>query len=294
MNAMKASGNPIIRNKFTADPTAIVHDGKVFLYVGHDAAAAGIEEYVMNEWLCYSSTDLISWEEHPSPLRPNDFGWSAGGAYATKVTRKGNQFYWFVSTRYNRGGTAIGVAISSTPHAGYKDAIGRPLVTPDMLPSTQNVKANLDPTVWIEGNTPYLFWGNKTCYFARLNANMTEVISDIKMLDLTDFAEGAHIHKRNDWYYLSYGQGMPERVAYAMSHNIEGPWEEKGILNELVYNCETNRPCIIDLGDRSYFFYHNGALPGGGSHRRSVCVDELHYESDGTIKKVEMTSKGIL
>jgi hypothetical protein len=31
-------GNPIIRHKFTADPTAIVHDGTVYLYTGHDEA----------------------------------------------------------------------------------------------------------------------------------------------------------------------------------------------------------------------------------------------------------------
>jgi hypothetical protein len=64
-------------------------------------------------------------------------------------------------------------------------------------------------------------------------------------------------------------------------------------LNELAGNCETNRPAIIEFKGKDYFFYHNGALKDGGSHRRSVCVDYLHYNPDGTIKRVIMTSEGI-
>jgi hypothetical protein len=44
---------------------------------------------------------------------------------------------------------------------------------------------------------------------------------------------------------------------------------------------------------RWYFIYHNAALPGGGPYKRSVCVDELFYNEDGTIKKIAMTESGI-
>jgi hypothetical protein len=107
------------------------------------------------------------------------------------------------------------------------------------------------------------------------------------------FTEGSHLHKRRDWYYFSYGYQMPEKVAYPMSRSLRGPWEFKGILNELAGNCETNRPAIIDFNGKDYFFYHNGALRDGGSHRRSVCVDYLHYNADGTMKRVVMTSEGV-
>jgi hypothetical protein len=122
---------------------------------------------------------------------------------------------------------------------------------------------------------------------------MTELEGAIKRVELPGFAEGVHIHKRNNWYYLSYGYGMPEKVAYAMSKRIEGPWEFKGILNEIAGNCETNRPCIINFKGKDYFIYHNGALPDGGSHRRSVCIDHLHYNENGTIKRIVMTSEGV-
>lgn len=77
-------GNPIIRHKYTSDPTALVYGEKVYLYTGHDEAPLGKEGYVMNDWLCFSSNDLKNWEEHPTPLKAVDFKWSSGGAFATK------------------------------------------------------------------------------------------------------------------------------------------------------------------------------------------------------------------
>ena len=287
--------NPIIRHKFTADPTAIVYQDMVYLYTGHDEAPPGKEEYVMNEWLCFSSANLLDWEEHPVPLKATDFKWSSGGAFATKVVQKADLFYWYVSVNHKDiNGTAIGVAVSSNPASGYKDARGSALVAIHMLPEHNHLKANLDPTVWIDDDgSAYIFWGNQTCYFARLAKNMTSLEGEIHILDLPLFEEGAHIHKRDGWYYLSYGYGMPEKVAYAMSRNVNGPWEFKGILNEIAGNCETNRPCILDFKGTSYFMYHNGALKNGGSHRRSVCIDYLFYNDDGTMKRVVMTSEGI-
>ena len=130
-----------------------------------------------------------------------------------------------------------------------------------MLPPTNNDKANLDPTVLVDDDGQvHIFWGNKTCYYAKLKDDMISLDGEIRQVDLPGFEEGAHIHQRNGWYYLSYGYQMPEKVAYAMSRHIEGPWEFKGILNEVAGNCQTNRPCIIDFKGQSYFIYHNGAL----------------------------------
>ena len=78
-----------------------------------------------------------------------------------------------------------------------------------------------------------------------------------------------------------------------MSHSIHGPWVFKGILNDLVPNCETNSPAILEFKGKSYFIYHNAELPGGGSHRRSVCIDYLYYNQDETMKQVQMTRVGI-
>ena len=163
-----------------------------------------------------------------------------------------------------------------------------------MLPAVKDEKANLDPSVLIDDNgDAYLFWGNGICYFARLDRNLKRIDGKIQIIELPNFEEGSHIHKRDGWYYLSYGYGMPEKVAYAMSRDIHGPWVFKDIINDVPENCITNRPCIIDFKGQSYFLYHNGLLRDGGSHRRSVCIDKLHYNDDGTIRKVLMTVQGI-
>ena len=292
---MKLSQNPIIRHKFTSDPTALVYNNKVYLYTGHDEAPVGTENYIMNDWLCFSSSDLITWEEHHNLLKATDFKWAKNGAFATNIIYRNGKFYWYAAVNHKTiEGTAIGVASSSSPTEKFEDAIGHALITRDMLPQTDNAKINLDPSVIIDNDgSAYIFWGNQKCYYAKLNDDMISLDSEIKEVELPDFEEGAHIHKRNSWYYLSYGYGMPEKVAYAMSRNIHGPWEFKGILNELANNCETNRPCIIVFKDQSYFFYHSGALKNGGSHRRSVCIDKLFYNEDNTIKPVIMTSEGI-
>jgi beta-xylosidase len=287
-------GNPIIRHKFTADPTAIVHDGTVYLYTGHDEAPAGVHEYVMNDWLSFSSRDLTTWTEHPTPLRASDFRWSSGRAYASKVVERRGAFYWFVSVGDATGsGSAIAIASSRSPTGPFSDLLGRPLVAHADLPPTNNEKANLDPTVLVVDGVPYLWWGNQTCYFAQLSDDLRGLASPITTVELPKFEEGAHVHAANGWYYLCYGYGAPERVAYAMSRSVQGPWEFAGILNEIAGNSETNRPCIFEFQGQSYFAYHNGALPGGGSHRRSVCIDRLYYSSDGTMRRVMMTSEGV-
>lgn len=78
-----------------------------------------------------------------------------------------------------------------------------------------------------------------------------------------------------------------------MSQSPEGPWTCAGIVNEVPGNCATNRPAIIEFGGDWYFFYHNGVLPGGGSHRRSVCVDRLRHAPDGRMERVHMTTEGL-
>jgi beta-xylosidase len=290
-----APHNPFIKHKYTSDPTALVFNNKIYLYTGHDEAPSGTHEYMMNDWLCFSSADLRNWEDHGAPLKAKDFKWSAGGAFATKIIERRGTFFWYVSVNHKDiKGTAIGVATSSNPTEGFTDAIGEALITRNDVPFTDNEKINLDPSVLVDDDgIAYIFWGNKTCHYAKLGDDLISIDSEIKQVDLPNFEEGAHIHKRNGWYYLSYGYGMPEKVAYVMSRSIHGPWEFKGILNEIAGNCETNRPCIIDFKGDSYFFYHNGALANGGSHRRSVCVDRLFYNDDDTIKRIVMTSEGV-
>ncbi|MBT1699972.1 glycoside hydrolase family 43 protein [Fulvivirgaceae bacterium PWU4] len=285
------TGNPIIRHKFTSDPAAIVYNGTVYLYTGHDESPPGTQGYVMNDWLCFSSEDMIHWKEHPVPLKAKDFAWAKGDAYASQVAHRDGKFYWYAAvTHASFKGGAIGVAVASSPAGPFTDARGSALITND-----EATRTIIDPAVFIDDDgQAFLFWGKSKCYYARLKRNMTELDGAPTEISVPGFEEGAHVHKRGEWYYLSYGFEFPEKVAYAMSRSIDGPWEFKGILNELAGNCQTNRPCIIDFKGTSYFIYHNGGLPQGGSHRRSVCIDHLYYNADSTMKRVIMTTEGVL
>ena len=124
---------------------------------------------------------------------------------------------------------------------------------------------------------------------------MTELEGQINIVKgLPKFTEAPWIHKRKDWYYLSYAVEFPEKIAYSMSKNINGPWEYKGILNEIAGNSNTNHQSITNFKGKDYFFYHNGGLDvNGGSYRRSVCVERLYYNKDGSMKRVIMTTEGL-
>lgn len=293
---VKTSGNPIIKHKFTADPAAMVDNGVVYLYTGHDEAPEREARYVMHEWLCFSSSDLVNWKEHPVPLTVNDFAWAKADAWASQVIKKGNKYYWYVAVEHGTiPGKAIGVAVSDSPTGPFKDARGSALVTNDMTTQAKISWDDIDPTVFIDDNgQAYLFWGNTACYYAKLKPSMTELDGPIKNISLPKFTEAPFIHKRNGWYYLTYSMEFPEKTVYAMSRSIEGPWEFKGIINELAGNSNTNHHAIIDFKGKTYFIYHNGALvPDAGSFHRSVCIDELFYNKDGTIKRIIMTSEGV-
>ncbi|WP_117624639.1 glycoside hydrolase family 43 protein [Neotamlana nanhaiensis] len=288
--------NPIITDKYTADAAAMVHDNTVYLYAGHDQAPNDVNAYRMHEWLVYSSTDMVHWEEHPVPLKPTDFKWASGSAWASEVVEHNGKFYWYVTVEHGSiHGKAIGVAVSDNPTGPFTDAIGKALITNDMTTQTQISWDDIDPTVWIDNDgQAYIFWGNTVCKYAKLKSNMIELDGPIMTIDLPNFTEAPYIHKKGDWYYLSYAYQFPEKIAYAMSKSITGPWEFKGILNEVAGNSNTNHQSIIEFKGKDYFIYHNGSIPThGGSFRRSVCVDRLYYKEDGTLKRVIMTSEGI-
>lgn len=288
--------NPIIKDKYTGDPAALVYKDKVYLYAGHDEAPNDFNFYKMKEWLVYSSSDMVNWQEHPVPLKVTDFAWAKSDAWAAQVIERNGKFYWYVTVEHGTiPGKSIGVAVSDSPTGPFKDALGKAIITNDMTTKTSISWDDIDPTVMIDNDgQAYLFWGNTVCHYAKLKANMVELDGPIQTITLPNFTEAPWIHKKNDWYYLSYAYQFPEKIAYAMSKSINGPWEYKGILNEIAGNSNTNHQSIIEFKGKDYFIYHNGATqPNGCSFRRSVCVDRLYYNEDGTLKRVIMTTEGI-
>lgn len=322
------AANPIITEQFTADPAPMVYKDKVYLYVGQDDGDG--KWYHMPRWRVYSSSDMVTWKDEGAPLEPSDFSWSTGGAtsWAGHVIEKNDKFYWFITCDHAAvHGKAIGVAIADSPTGPFKDARGSALITNDMTTDkTIRVKTydkeqkkevttcgvniswdDIDPAVFIDDDgTAWLFWGNQRCYYARLKDNMIELDGDIHVVpesQLGRFTEAPWIHKRGDTYYLSYATGFPEKTGYSTAKSIEGPWTYRGLVAEGAQNSNTIHQGIITFKGKDYFFYHSGMMQfdqgageghnGGGSFLRSVCIDYLYYNADGTMKCVVQTSGGV-
>lgn len=286
-----ADSNPIIKHKYTADPATMVCGDTLWLFTGEDFA--GNQQNIhMENWCVFSTTDMRTFTEYPVPLRADEFKWSSGIAYASQVIERNGRYYWYVST----DNTGIGVAVSDRPEGPYKDAIGKPLLTVKDCFASKKQWACIDPTVMIDDDgQAWIFWGNGECYYAKLKENMVEIDGKIRQVDFDGFVfeEAPWIHKYNGKYYLTYSSGFPERTAYAMADNIEGPWKYMGILNELAGNSSSNHQAIQEFKGKWYFFYHNGGLKGGTSCSRSICADYLYYNPDGSLKRIIMTSEGV-
>lgn len=287
----RANGNPIITHKFTADPAALVVNDTLWLFTGEDGGP-NLSKYHLRKWCVFSTTDMKNWTEHPTPLQAADFSWASHNAWASHVEHRNGKYYFYVSTHMS----GMGVAVADRPEGPYKDALNKPLITRDDCFVSKHGSSSIDPAIFIDDDgTPWLFWGNRVCYYVKLKDNMIEIDGEIKqvMFDGFEFTEAPWIHKHNGYYYLTYATGFPEKTAYAMSKSIHGPWEYKGLLNELAGNCITNHQAIVKFKGEWYFIYHNGGLKGGADASRSVCIDRLYYNTDGTIKRVVMTSEGV-
>jgi hypothetical protein len=302
ISSLSAETNPIFKDVFTADPAPLVYKDTVYAYVGHDEAK-GKEMFTMKEWLCYSSKDMKTWTAHGSVLKATDFKWVKQDAWAAQVVEKDGKFYYYVATQHDQThpGMAIGVAVADNPLGPFKDARGSALITDEMTPGPNNGD-DIDPTVLIDDDgTPWMAWGNPNCYMVKLKPNMIELDGKIERIDLPNYTEGPWLHKHDKTYYIVYPafahQAMQEKLCYATATKITGPWTYRGILTENAKNSYTIHPGVLDFKGQGYLFYHNATLELNGEKgaigRRSVCMEYLYYNPDGTIQPIKHTVEGV-
>jgi len=292
LHKFRATSNPIVKHKHTADPAPFVKGDTLFLYTGVDFAG-NQGGYKMHEWALFSTTDMMTWTEHKSPLHVDEFKWqNSHAAYAAHVAEKDGKYYFYVSTNW----CGIGVAVADSPYGPFKDALGKQLLTNADCPGTDHSWACIDPAIYQdeEGNA-WIYWGNRRCYVAKLKPNMIEI--DGEVMDITpegsDFTEAPWVHKRDGKYYLTFATGWPEKLGYAVGDSPVGPFEYKGVFSEVAGNSNTTHPGIVEFKGRTILFTHNGALHSGTSYSRSVCAQELNYDKEGNILKCDITTDGV-
>jgi arabinoxylan arabinofuranohydrolase len=290
--------NPIIQTVYTADPAPLVFNNRVYLFADHDED--GSTNFNMRDWRLYSSADMANWQDHGVVMNLATFSWANDRAWAGQVIPRNGKFYYYVPVQKKSGSMAIGVGVSDTITGPYRDALGKPLVENN----------EIDPTVAFDENgQAYLYWGNPNLWYAKLNQDMISISGSPVKVQLTtagfgarrgganaratSYEEGPWIYKRNNLWYLVYAANCcSEDIRYSTGPSITGPWTYRGVVMATAGASFTNHPAVMDFNGSSYFWYHNGALPGGGGYTRSIAVEKFSYNSDGTIPTITMTTNG--
>lgn len=304
------AANPIIQTIYTADPAPVVHDGVLYVFTSHDEDELVNNFFTMRDWRCFSTTDMVNWTDHGAVASLRNFTWAGSGswgggfengAWAPQAIQRDDKWYLYVPLH----GRGIGVLVADSPFGPYTDPIGKPLIAGD----------HIDPSVFIDADgQAYLYWGNPKCWYAKLNRDMVSLDTSIGdkglvALDMTpaafgprskpdekrpsSFEEGPWPYRRGGLYYLFFAGGpLPEHLAYSTAESAIGPWTYGGVIMPAQGGSFTNHGGVVDYQGKTYLFYHNAALPGGGGFKRSVCVDELIFNPDGSVVKMDMSKDG--
>ena len=288
--------NPFITDLYTADPSAHVwKDGRLYVYPSHDIAPPrGCD--LMDKYHVYSTDDMVHWKDHGQVLEASQVSWGrpeGGFMWAPDCAYKNGTYYFYFPHPSGSGKEwnstwKIGVATSREPAANFK-----------LQGYIQGLKPMIDPCIFVDDDgQAYLYYGGGgKCEGVKLKDNMMEIDGPTQpMVGLHDFHEATWVHRRKGIYYLSYSDnyrdstGQHNRMNYATSNSPLGPWKYQGIYLDPT-DCDTDHGSIVEYKGQWYAFYHNSVL----SHRgnlRSICVDKLFYNPDGTIQKVIQTTTG--
>ena len=289
--------NPVIRDQYTADPTARVFNGKVYLYPSHDIMPP---EGQRQDWFCmedyhvFSSENLTDWTDHGVIVSQEKVPWGKPDGYSMWapdcVQKNGKYFFYFPNGPKTGRGFAIGVAISDSPEGPFT-------LEPEPIKGVMGI----DPCVLLDDDgQQYIYWAGGPMRGARLKDNMKELDGPVTMMEgLPDgFKEGPFAFKRNGLYYLTFPWVRQEKgtetLAYATSNSPLGPWDFRGIIMaEHANKCWTNHHSLVEYKGQWYLFYHTNFFSPKDDKRRSVCIEKLTFNADGTIQEVKQTLRGV-
>lgn len=303
---------------YGGDPSVMIDGDTLYLYVGHDISAG--ESYVIPEYLCYSTKDMVSWTYEGVVLSMKDVTWAdRSSAWAGQVAKHGDKYYFYFCSwdKTDSGKQSIGVAVADNPKGPFVD-IGTALVKGSFTTNETSGWNDIDPTVWIETDEQgvehrYLCWGNGKLFMCELNEDMVSVKDyngDGKITFGADvrektapksFTEAPWIYRRQDEngkyygpYYLFYAYGWREQMAYATTDDLmEGTVTYQDTIMQPSATSNTNHMAVFDFLDKTWFIYHNGSLPKGSGFRRVACIEELVFNEDGSVPYLEETATGM-
>ncbi|RYE33248.1 MAG: alpha-N-arabinofuranosidase [Sphingobacteriaceae bacterium] len=321
----KYLSQPLIKSIYTADPSAHVFNGKIYVYPSHDYDA-GIpdndngDQYAMRDFHVLSM-DKIGGKvtDNGIALDIKNIPWAGKQLWAPDAAYKNGKYYLFFPVKDKQDVFHIGVAISDKPTGPFK-----------AQPEPIKGSFSIDPAVFTDtdGSTYMYFggiWGGQLQRWATgkyeangsktdLNQNDKPALS-VKVAKLTGnllefaetpkdglivdkngkpllggdhdrrFFEGSWMHKYNGKYYLTYSTGDTHLLAYAIGNSPYGPFTYQGTFLKPVQGWTTHHS-IIEFNGKWYLFYHDTQL-SNKNHLRNVKVTELQHNADGSIKLID-------
>lgn len=312
---------PLVTNIFTADPSAHVFDGKLYIYPSHDQDADFPSDdegtqYRMIDYHVLSMDSIDSTaKDHGVALALEDIPWAKMQLWAPDAAYKNGKYYLVFPAKDKEGIFRVGVAVSDSPTGPFK-------AEENFIEGTFSV----DPAVFTDDDgTSYLYWGGiwggqlqcwKTGKFDKTAKSpegseiallpkvavlsddllsLKTAPADVKIVDENGklfpaseedkrFFEGSWMHKYNGKYYFSYSTGTTHLLVYAVGDSPMGPFVYKGKILEPVTGWTTHHS-IVEYSGKWYLFYHDNSLSGVDC-KRCVKYTELTYNDDGTIKTI--------
>lgn len=324
------NGNPVVAHKFGADPYALVHKERVYLYNTHDVLEYDSEGNVkentygtINTLSVISSDDLVNWTDHGTIKAAGAEGaakwatqsWAPAAAHK-KRNGKDEFFLYFANNA-----SGIGVLTSDSPTGPWVDPIGKPLISREM-PAAAGVTWLFDPAVLVDDDgTGYLYYGGgipegkpempNTARVIQLGEDMISVVGEAKVIEAPFMFEDAGIHKYKGVYYYTYcsnfypgerPEGSPPagEIAYMTSNHPMGPWTyQDTILKNPGHFFDVsgnNHHAIFSLQDTWYIAYHAQTLSaamGVPKGYRSTHLNKVDFTENGDIKEITADLIGV-
>jgi hypothetical protein len=319
-----AISQPLVQHIYTADPSAHLFAGKLYIYPSHDIdAGAAFDDlgghFAMEDYhvLSMDSPTDTKATDHGIALHVNDVPWASSQMWAPDAAEKDGKYYLYFPAKKPDGIFQIGVAVSDSPTGPF---------VPEATPIAGSY--SIDPAVFADhdGNHYMYFgglWGGQLQKYrnntllneehepqgtelalgplvAKLASNMLDLAEPVREIIILDengqallakdnerrFFEASWVHKHNGTYYFSYSTGDTHYICYATGSNPYGPFTYGGRILEPVVGW-TSHHSICQYEDRWYLFYHDSSLSHGITHLRSVKVTELFHEADGSIRTIK-------
>ncbi|WP_282079821.1 carbohydrate-binding protein [Aquimarina algiphila] len=291
--------NPIVTHIYTADPTARVFDGRLYVYPSHDVDVCnelqGSNGFCMPDYHMFSTEDMVNWKDHGVIMDQNEVPWGAKDQYGMWapdcIYKDGTYYYYYPGVPADKSAfRRIGVATSKNPTGPFKQV-------DHYIKGIQGI----DPGLFVDDDgKAYLYYGGGNGKGAlkvvELKDNMVEIKGqpkDVEGIIYEGYREASFLFKRNDTYYFTYARiGKNNyQIEYATADNPMGPFEYKGIAMENIGN-GTNHHSFVEYKGQWYLFYHDWSV-SGNNRLRSMCADKMEFNEDGTIIPVKPTLRGI-